>query len=163
MSYAAEQEGAIWRLIRKDDEDSDMPEEVVTSFQGILCKRDLPPFTEKTMWVVNQKLWPLQLEGPHWIVLQLKPSFVMHTDQARKSSTSGRVPQSRPSVTPFTTILSRISPSYTLYSEGQWAIVSPKKASIPCSKNGQPSMLRIDTSLRKQQHAWRIFDQLEST
>jgi hypothetical protein len=42
-----EQEGAIWHLIQKDDED--MPEEVVTSFQGILCKKDLPPFTEKNM------------------------------------------------------------------------------------------------------------------
>jgi len=42
-----EQEGAIWRLIRKDGEE--MSEEVVTSFQGILCKKDLPPFTEKNM------------------------------------------------------------------------------------------------------------------
>jgi hypothetical protein len=40
-SYAVEQEGAIWRLLRKDD--GDMTEEVVTSFQGILCKKDLPP------------------------------------------------------------------------------------------------------------------------
>ena len=46
-SYAVEQEGAIWRLVRKDD--GDMPEEVVTSFQGILCKKDLPPFAEKNM------------------------------------------------------------------------------------------------------------------
>jgi hypothetical protein len=46
-SYAVEQEGAIWRLVRRDD--GDMPEEVVTSFQGILCKKDLPPFTERNM------------------------------------------------------------------------------------------------------------------
>ena len=45
--YAVEQEGAIWRLVRRDD--GGMPEEVVTSFQGILCKKDLPPFTEKNM------------------------------------------------------------------------------------------------------------------
>jgi hypothetical protein len=42
-----EQEGEIWHFIQKDDED--MPEEVITSFQGILCKKDLPPFTEKNM------------------------------------------------------------------------------------------------------------------
>ena len=36
MSYAVEQKGAIWRLLRKDD--GDMTEEVVTSFQGILEK-----------------------------------------------------------------------------------------------------------------------------
>ena len=45
-SYAVTQEGAIWRLIR---DDGDMPEEVVTSFQGIICKKDLPPFMEKNM------------------------------------------------------------------------------------------------------------------
>jgi hypothetical protein len=48
LNYSVEKEGAIWRLIRKDD-DEDMPEEVVASFQGILCKKDLPPFTEKNM------------------------------------------------------------------------------------------------------------------
>ena len=144
MSYAVEQEGAIWRLLRKDD--GDMTEEVVTSFQGILCKKDLPPFTEKNMWVVNQELRPIR--GRHWIAL--KPSFTMHTDRARKSSTSARVPQLRPLVIQFTTVLSQILPLYTLSSEGLWAIVSLKNVSTPRLKNGQPSKLRIVISLQKQ-------------
>ena len=150
MSYAAEQEGAIWHLIRKDDEDSDMPEEVVTSFKVFFARETYLRSLKKPCELSTKNY------GPFKVHIGLCCSWNFHslcTDQARKSSTSGRAPQSRPSVTPFTMILSRISPSYTLYLEGQWAIVSLKKASIPCLKNGQPSMLWIDTSLWKQQHA----------
>ena len=39
-------QGAIWRLVHKRDEIS-ADEEVVVSFQGILCKKDIAPYKEK--------------------------------------------------------------------------------------------------------------------
>lgn len=50
--YRAKQDGAIWRLVHKTDETS-ADEEVVVSFQGILCKKDLAPYNEKNMWVLR--------------------------------------------------------------------------------------------------------------
>jgi hypothetical protein len=47
-TYRAEKFGGIWRLINRREESGD-DEEVVASFQGILCKIDLPPFNEKNM------------------------------------------------------------------------------------------------------------------
>ena len=47
-SYRAENIGGVWRLIN-GQEGSPEREEVVVSFQGILFKIDLPPFSEKNM------------------------------------------------------------------------------------------------------------------
>ena len=41
--YVAKQDGAIWRLVHEILAD----EEVVVSFQGILCKKDIAPYNEK--------------------------------------------------------------------------------------------------------------------
>lgn len=51
--YIVKQDGAIWRLVHKTDEiiSADDSEEVVVSFQGILCKKDIPPYNEKNMCV----------------------------------------------------------------------------------------------------------------
>jgi hypothetical protein len=46
--YRAESVGGVWRLVNRSEENSD-DEEVVVSFQGILCKIDMPPFSEKNM------------------------------------------------------------------------------------------------------------------
>ena len=51
-SYRAKQDGAIWRLVHKTDETS-VDEEVVVSFQGILCKKDIAPYNEKNMWAIK--------------------------------------------------------------------------------------------------------------
>ena len=50
--YRAKQDGAIWWLMHKTDENS-ADEEVVVSFQGILCKKNLAPYNEKNMWVLR--------------------------------------------------------------------------------------------------------------
>lgn len=39
----------VWRLVHRAETFS---EELVVSFQGILCKKDLPPFTEKFGYVI---------------------------------------------------------------------------------------------------------------
>jgi hypothetical protein len=46
--YQAENVGGVWRLINRPEGSPD-DEEVVVSFQGILYKTDLPPFSEKNM------------------------------------------------------------------------------------------------------------------
>ena len=45
-TYIAKQDGAIWQLVHKTDE-IQVNEEVVVSFQGILCKKDIAPYKEK--------------------------------------------------------------------------------------------------------------------
>ena len=47
-SYRAENVGGVWRLINRPEGSPD-DEEVVVSFQGILYKLDLPPFSEKNV------------------------------------------------------------------------------------------------------------------
>ena len=37
----------IWRLVHKATEEEAFSEEVIASFQGIICKKNLPPFTER--------------------------------------------------------------------------------------------------------------------
>ena len=44
--YVTKQDGAIWRLVHKREEIL-ADEEVVVSFQGILCKKDIAPYNEK--------------------------------------------------------------------------------------------------------------------
>ena len=46
--YRVESIGGIWCLMNRPEGNSD-DEEVVVSFQGILCKVDMPPFNEKNM------------------------------------------------------------------------------------------------------------------
>ena len=46
--YRAESIGGVWRLVNRTEGNFD-DEEVVVSFQGILCKVDMPPFNEKNM------------------------------------------------------------------------------------------------------------------
>jgi hypothetical protein len=46
--YRAEKVGDVWRLVNRQ-EGNPNDEEVVTSFQGILLKIDMPPFNEKTV------------------------------------------------------------------------------------------------------------------
>lgn len=46
--FRAERIGSVWRLINRPEGNPD-DEEVVVSFQGILCKVDLPPFNEKNV------------------------------------------------------------------------------------------------------------------
>jgi hypothetical protein len=48
-SYAAEKYGPVWRLLNKPGEDSAEWYEVVVSFQGILCNKDMAPCNEKNM------------------------------------------------------------------------------------------------------------------
>ena len=45
MTYRAEKVGTVWCLVKGTSDN----EEVVVSFQGILCKIDMPPFNEKIM------------------------------------------------------------------------------------------------------------------
>ena len=47
--YVAVTAGPAWVLasIGQSPEMPETPEEVVSTFQGIVCKMDLPPFTEK--------------------------------------------------------------------------------------------------------------------
>jgi hypothetical protein len=47
-SYRAENVGGVWHLINRPEGSPD-DEEVVVSFQGILYKIDLPPFSEKNV------------------------------------------------------------------------------------------------------------------
>jgi hypothetical protein len=47
--YRAESIGGVWRLVVNGSEGNLVDEEVVVSFQGILCKVDMPPFNEKNM------------------------------------------------------------------------------------------------------------------
>ena len=44
--YTAKEDGMIWHLVCKMDENS-ADEEVVALLQGILCKKDIAPFNEK--------------------------------------------------------------------------------------------------------------------
>ena len=41
----------VWRLVHKTTEAETSKEEVVALFQGIICKKDLPPFTERLGYV----------------------------------------------------------------------------------------------------------------
>ena len=43
-----------WRLVHRATEPEMFKEEVVALFQGIICKRDLPPFTERLGYVDHQ-------------------------------------------------------------------------------------------------------------
>lgn len=52
--YEAIKEGAVWRLVHTQSspggstgENATSTQEVVASLQGIICKKDLPPFVEK--------------------------------------------------------------------------------------------------------------------
>ena len=47
--YTAKQDGVIWWLVHKTDKTS-ADEEVVVSFQGILCKINIAPYKEKNMY-----------------------------------------------------------------------------------------------------------------
>ena len=47
-TYRAENIGGVWRLVNRPD-GNPYDEEVVTSFQGILNKVDMPPFNKKNM------------------------------------------------------------------------------------------------------------------
>lgn len=47
-TYRAERVGRVWRLVNRPEGELD-DEEVVVSFQGILHKIDLPPFSEKNL------------------------------------------------------------------------------------------------------------------
>jgi hypothetical protein len=47
-TYRAEKVGRVWRLVNRPVGDLD-DEEVVTSFQGILLKIDLPPFSDQSL------------------------------------------------------------------------------------------------------------------
>ena len=49
-NYTTKQDRAIWRLLHKTDETS-TDEEVVVSFQGIICKKDMAPYNEKNTCV----------------------------------------------------------------------------------------------------------------
>jgi hypothetical protein len=44
-TYRVESVGGIWRLVNRSEEKPD-DEEVVVSFQGILCKVDMPPLCD---------------------------------------------------------------------------------------------------------------------
>jgi hypothetical protein len=46
--YRADKVGGVWRLLSRPEGNIDN-EEVVVSFQGIICKTDMPPFNEKNM------------------------------------------------------------------------------------------------------------------
>ena len=46
--YTAKEDGAIWRLVHQTDENS-ADEEVVVSFQRILCNKDIAPYNKKIM------------------------------------------------------------------------------------------------------------------
>jgi hypothetical protein len=48
-NYTTKQDRAIWRLVHKTDDEISADEEVVVSFQGILCKKDMAPYNEKNM------------------------------------------------------------------------------------------------------------------
>jgi hypothetical protein len=50
-SYEVIQTGNVWRLVHKVTEAETFKEEVVALIQGIICKRDLPPFTERLGYV----------------------------------------------------------------------------------------------------------------
>lgn len=41
----------VWRLVHKATEEEEFSEELVVSFQGIICRKNLPPFTEKLGYV----------------------------------------------------------------------------------------------------------------
>ena len=45
-AYEVIQTEHIWRLVHKATEAETPNEELVVLFQGIICKEDLPPFTE---------------------------------------------------------------------------------------------------------------------
>jgi hypothetical protein len=51
--YEAIQTERVWRLVHKAtaEEEETFSEELVVLFQGIICKKNLPPFTEKLGYV----------------------------------------------------------------------------------------------------------------
>jgi len=52
-SYEVIKTKNVWRLVHRVTEAGTPNEEVVVSFQGIICKKDLPPFTEKLGYVTK--------------------------------------------------------------------------------------------------------------
>jgi len=50
-SYEVIRAKNVWRLVHKVTEGGTPNEELVVSFQGIICKKDLPPFTERLGYV----------------------------------------------------------------------------------------------------------------
>ena len=49
--YEVIQTENVWRLVHRATEAETPNEELVASFQGIICKKDLPPFTERLGYV----------------------------------------------------------------------------------------------------------------
>lgn len=101
-SYRAENVGGVWRLINRPEGSPD-DEEVVVSFQGILYKTDLPPFSEKNMWV--------------FYISILQQFIDLHaTDQTARWSTFDKVLHSPHSETQNSTTFSLTSHLYIQYS-----------------------------------------------
>jgi len=49
--YEVVQTGKVWRLVHKATEEEMFSEELVVLFQGIICKKNLPPYTERLGYV----------------------------------------------------------------------------------------------------------------
>lgn len=49
--YEVIQTGKVLRLVHKTTEEETFSEELVVSFQGIIYKKNLPPFTERLAYV----------------------------------------------------------------------------------------------------------------
>ena len=49
--YEVIQTEKVWRLVHRVTDEETFSEEVVVFFQGIICKKNLPPFTERLGYV----------------------------------------------------------------------------------------------------------------
>lgn len=49
--YEVIQTGKVWRLVHRVTDEETFSEEAVISFQGIICRKNLPPFTERLGYV----------------------------------------------------------------------------------------------------------------
>ena len=74
-TYLAKQDGAIWRLAHKRDESS-ADEEVVASFQGILCRKEIAPYNEKTTWAQSTYSTRSNTKNPPLIRLDNKVKYL---------------------------------------------------------------------------------------
>jgi hypothetical protein len=68
--YDAQQSGATW-VLASIEEQGNSYEEFVSTFHGVICKMELPPFTEKIKLVV-----PAPLRTKIFIILSVPPAHM---------------------------------------------------------------------------------------